>query len=152
MMWNDLKEYFQKYCDTKMWFWPYLPNFLIDGNCFWGRSSFYQLKIVKKLTLPIIKPLQVKIINNDNRYEISIHVSHITDFQICCRRLYWVFFITFSNFRFKIAFVTVQAKCTQKWYFLVSNPISYKISYCILVPQPFLCQKIGSNWTLNRFL
>ena len=30
MMWNDLKEYFQKYCDSQMWFWPYLPNLLID--------------------------------------------------------------------------------------------------------------------------
>ena len=40
---------------------------------------------------------------------------------------FWVhfewFFITFSNFGYKIAAVTVQAKSTQKWYFFVSKPI-----------------------------
>ena len=30
MMWNALKEYWQKYWDSKMWFWPYLPKLLID--------------------------------------------------------------------------------------------------------------------------
>ena len=34
-----------------------------------------------------------------------------------------VVFITFSNFECKIAIFTVQAESTQKWYFLVSNPI-----------------------------
>ena len=29
---------------------------------------------------------------------------------------------------------------TQKWYFLVSNPISFKFSY-----GPFLCKKLGQN-------
>ena len=29
---------------------------------------------------------------------------------------------------------------------------SKKNSYFILVPHPFLCKKIGSNWSLNRFL
>ena len=27
---NALKEYLQKYCVSKMWFLPYLPNLLID--------------------------------------------------------------------------------------------------------------------------
>ena len=34
-----------------------------------------------------------------------------------------IVFITFSNFRCRIAIFTVQAQNTQKWYFLVSNPI-----------------------------
>ena len=64
MMWNALKEYLQKYCDSKMWIWPYLPNLLIDdlGTIIRADQVSTNLKIVKKLTLPKIKPLQVKII------------------------------------------------------------------------------------------
>ena len=42
-----------------------------------------------------------------------------------------------------MAIVIVQAKSTQKWYFLVSNPIFQKFSLGALVPHPFLCKK---NW------
>ena len=52
-------------------------------------------------------------------------------------------FITFSNFGCKIAIFTVQAESTQKWYFLVSNPILKKFSYGILATHPFLCKKLG---------
>ena len=61
-------------------------------------------------------------------------------------------FITFSNFGCKISTVTVQAKSTQKWHFLGKKPISKKFSQVILVPQPKLCEKIGSKWPLNGFL
>ena len=36
---------------------------------------------------------------------------------------FWVVFSTFSYFWWKMAIVVVQAKSTQKWYFLVSKPI-----------------------------
>ena len=64
LMWNALKEYWQKYWDSKMWFWPYLPKLLIDdfGIVIGADQVSTNLKIVKQLTLPNIKPLQVKII------------------------------------------------------------------------------------------
>ena len=61
-------------------------------------------------------------------------------------------FITFSNFGCKIAIFTVQAESTQKWYFLVSNPIfQKKIPIVFWSPTPS-CAKKGSNWSLNGFL
>ena len=69
MMWNALKEYWQKYWDSKMWFWPYLPKLLIDdfGIVIGADQVSTNLIIVKQLTLPNIKPLQVKIIPQGTR-------------------------------------------------------------------------------------
>ena len=47
-----------------MWFWPYLPKLPIDdfGIVIGADQVSTNLIIVKQLTLPDIKPLQVKII------------------------------------------------------------------------------------------
>ena len=47
-----------------MGFWPYMPNLLIDdfGIVIGVDQVSTNQKIVKQLTLPNIKPLQVKII------------------------------------------------------------------------------------------
>ena len=42
-----------------------------------------------------------------------------------------------------MAIVVVQAKSTQKWYFLVLKPILN--FFYIFIPQPFLCKRIGSK-------
>ena len=52
-----------------MWFWPYLPKLFIDdfGIVIGADQVSTNLKIVKQLTLPNIKPLQVKIIPQGTR-------------------------------------------------------------------------------------
>ena len=69
MVWIAMKEYWQKYWDSKMWFLPYLPKLLIDdfGIVIGADQVSTNLKIVKWLTLPNFKPLQVKIIHLGNR-------------------------------------------------------------------------------------
>ena len=72
MMWNALKEYLQKYCDSKIWIWPYLPylpNLLIAdlGIVIGADQVSTNLIIVKQLTLSNNKPLQVKIIPQGTR-------------------------------------------------------------------------------------
>ena len=69
MMWNALNEYWQKYWDSKMWFWPYFPKLFIDdfGIVIGADQVSTNLIIVKQLTLPNIKPLQVKIIPQGTR-------------------------------------------------------------------------------------
>jgi len=61
MMWNALKEYWQKCWDSKMWFWLYLLKLIINdfGIVIGADQVSTNLKIVKQLTLPNIKPLQV---------------------------------------------------------------------------------------------
>ena len=71
------------------------------------------------------------------------------DYQQFWAHFEW-FFSLFQIYDVKPELLPVKLKVCKNGIFLAKNP--FQKNFPILVPQPKLCEKIGSKWPLNGFL